>query len=459
MVAALILPNSMRPPDLGKLVSETTVRLAVTGLSQAGKTVFITSLVHNLLAAPTNPLALPLFRARLKGGLVAARVEKPGDKAPFPYERLFESFAADPPSWPPSTTGTSELRISIRYRPRSFFWSTVAPLSTLHLDLVDYPGEWLLDLPLLEKSFEEWSAETLGLAREEPRARLAARWLDFLGSGAPAGDETALVAADLYTDYLRRCRSEEGLSLLQPGRFLSPGELAGAAFLRFCPLPQRSGALFELMRQRYDQYRTEAVQRFYEEHFRSFDRQAVLVDVLRGLTIGAGAFEDQRRALAAVMRSYETGRSNFLWRLFGGARIDKVLFLATKADHVAPTQYANLRQLLARMTVETSSDIRFTGAAAETGIVAAVRATETGTGVYQGKAVELVKGIVEGETEPKVLYAGEVPPAPPPRELWATHRPDFPNFRPPRLSPSPGEGVPQFGLDEALDFLVGDRFA
>ena len=41
---------------------ETTVRLAVTGLSGAGKTVFITSLVHNLLAAGVDPRALPLMR-------------------------------------------------------------------------------------------------------------------------------------------------------------------------------------------------------------------------------------------------------------------------------------------------------------------------------------------------------------------------------------------------------------
>ena len=41
---------------------------------------------------------------------------------------------------------------------------------TLTLDIVDYPGEWLLDLPLLNKSFEQWSAESLALSREPLRA-------------------------------------------------------------------------------------------------------------------------------------------------------------------------------------------------------------------------------------------------------------------------------------------------
>jgi predicted YcjX-like family ATPase len=448
---------AMRRPDIGKILSESTVRLAVTGLSQAGKTVFITSLAHNLLSAPANAAVLPLFRARLGGGLVGARLE-PAEGRQFPYKELLQSFAGELPRWPDSTTGASALRIAIRYRPRSFLWGTLAPLATLNLEIVDYPGEWLLDLPLLEQSFEEWSQAMHALCREEPRASAARAWLDFLAARPEASDANARAAAELYGAYLRRCRTEHGLSLLQPGRFLSPGELWGSTLLHFCPLVDASAPLHALMRQRYARYRKEVVERFYAEHFRRFDRQVVLVDVLRALTIGPAAFEDTRRALAAVLRSFRFGRSNVLTRLLGGARIDRVLFLATKADHVAPGQYANLRQLLAKMTVEAGLDMRFEGARAETGVVAAVRCTEPGFGSYGGKSVGLVKGVLEGESTAKVLYAGEVPPAPPPRELWATQRPDFPSFRPPRLDPSPGEGVPQLGLDEALDYLLGDRF-
>jgi predicted YcjX-like family ATPase len=449
---------AMRRPDFGKILSESTVRLAVTGLSQAGKTVFITSLVHNLLSAAANPAVLPLFRARLGGGLVGARLV-PTEERPFPYAELLRSFADDPPRWPASTTGTSALRIAIRYRPRSFVWGMLAPFSTLNLDIVDYPGEWLLDLPLLEQSFEEWSQAMMSLCREEPRASAARPWLDFITAQPDATEANARAAAELYAAYLRRCRTEHGLSLLQPGRFLSPGEHWGSTLLQFCPLTDHGAPLHAKMRERYERYRKEIVERFYVEHFRRFDRQVVLVDVLRALNIGPAAFEDARRALASVLRSFRFGRSNILARLVGGARIDRVLFLATKADHVAPSQFANLRQLLAKMTVEAGLDMKFAGARAETGVVAAVRCTEPGRGSYEGKSVGLVKGVLEGETTPTVLYAGEVPSAPPPHELWATQRPDFPNFRPPRLDPRPGEGVPQLGLDEALDYLLGDRFA
>ena len=30
-----------------------------------------------------------------------------------------------------------------------------------HLDIIDYPGEWLLDLTLLDKSFTQWSTDLL----------------------------------------------------------------------------------------------------------------------------------------------------------------------------------------------------------------------------------------------------------------------------------------------------------
>ena len=46
---------------LGSGLFENSVRLGVTGLSRAGKTVFITSLVHNILSALHQPHRMPLL--------------------------------------------------------------------------------------------------------------------------------------------------------------------------------------------------------------------------------------------------------------------------------------------------------------------------------------------------------------------------------------------------------------
>ena len=53
----------------------------------------------------------------------------------------------------------------LKYQSRSNWYSGLSGPSTLNLDIVDYPGEWLLDLPLLGLSFAEWSAEALERAR------------------------------------------------------------------------------------------------------------------------------------------------------------------------------------------------------------------------------------------------------------------------------------------------------
>ncbi len=39
--------------------------------------------------------------------------------------------------------------------------------STLYLEIVDYPGEWLLDLPMLAQDYLSWSRQMTGLLQGE----------------------------------------------------------------------------------------------------------------------------------------------------------------------------------------------------------------------------------------------------------------------------------------------------
>ncbi len=47
--------------------------------------------------------------------------------------------------------------------------------STLYLEIVDYPGEWLLDLPMLAQDYLSWSRQMTGLLQGQ-RAEWSARW-------------------------------------------------------------------------------------------------------------------------------------------------------------------------------------------------------------------------------------------------------------------------------------------
>ncbi len=139
-----------------------TLRLGVTGLSRAGKTVFITALVHNLL---TNG-RLPGFSPLADGRYIGAELEEHPERGVprFAYEQHLQALTGPEPYWPESTRRISQLRLTLKFQSGNWLTGMLGP-SHLHLDIVDYPGEWLLDLPLLTLSFAEWSEQALARAR------------------------------------------------------------------------------------------------------------------------------------------------------------------------------------------------------------------------------------------------------------------------------------------------------
>ena len=145
--------------DYGDHFFNPTVRLGVTGLSRAGKTVFITALIHGL----TRGGRFPVFEPFATGRIARARLEpQPDDAVPrFDYENHVRTLIEER-RWPNSTVDISELRLVIDYQRQN------GADRTLTLDIVDYPGEWLLDLPLLNKSYEQWSARKPRVVAERP---------------------------------------------------------------------------------------------------------------------------------------------------------------------------------------------------------------------------------------------------------------------------------------------------
>src|SRR3954466_99942 len=123
--------------DYGDNLLHPTVRLGVTGLSRAGKTVFITALVPGL----SRGGRVPVFESLATGRIARARLApQPDDAVPrFAYENHLRTLV-EQRLWPNSTTDISELRLVIDYQRQN------GSDRALALDIVDYPGEWLLDL-------------------------------------------------------------------------------------------------------------------------------------------------------------------------------------------------------------------------------------------------------------------------------------------------------------------------
>ncbi|HWT29510.1 MAG TPA: YcjX family protein [Propylenella sp.] len=461
-----------------------TVRLGVTGLSRAGKTVFITALVHNLVHGGR----LPLFDAFASGRLAESRLmPQPDDDVPrFDYEAHVRDLV-DKRVWPSSTRRISELRIVIDYESARALKRTFGR-GRLNLDIVDYPGEWLLDLALLKKTYAEWSVEALGFSREPHRQKIAAGWQGALAGvdpSAPEDEEKARQLAETFTSYLRAARADEhALSMLPPGRLLMPGDMEGSPALTFAPLDlppdYKAGkeTLAAMMERRYEAYKTHVVKPFFRDHFARLDRQIVLVDMLAALNAGPAALHDLEAALADVLAAFRPGRASWL-RSILTRKIDRILFAATKADHVHHSDHDNLARMLRRLTRRAAERAAFAGAEVRVVPLAAVRATREVTVKRGGEKLPAIAGVpmagervggetYDGETE-IALFPGDLPDDPEAvfhRELASQRVADealalrFLRFRPPRQERT-AEGVtlslPHIRLDQILQYLIGDK--
>jgi len=457
-----------------------TLRLGVTGLSRSGKTIFITALVHNLVHGGR----LPLFEAYADGRLAEAHLRpQPDDAVPrFDYEAHVADLV-EKRVWPESTRRIAELRLEIAFESASR-WRRAVGRGRLNLDIVDYPGEWLLDLALLAKSYAEWSAEAVAWSRQPHRAPLAAKWHAALAAADPDGTEdedAARALADSFTACMRSAREDEhGLSMLPPGRFLMPGDLEGSPALTFSPLDvapdhrPRRGSLAAMMERRYEAYRTHVVKPFFRDHFARLDRQIVLVDMLAALNSGPRALPDLEAVLADVLACFRPGRAGWLGSILR-RRIDRILFAATKADHVHHSDHDNLARLLRRLTVRAAERAAFAGAEVRVTPLAAVRATREAAVKRGGAELPALVGVpmpgerIDGETydgETEIaLFPGDLPDEPDrlfaSAEMTAAAPPvHFLRFRPPGLEKTAERvslSLPHIRLDQALQYLIGDH--
>ncbi|MCA3413231.1 MAG: YcjX family protein [Roseomonas sp.] len=453
-------------------VNVRTLRIAVTGLSRAGKTVFLVSMISNLMAmgrgvAGTRRNTLPELAKLLEGEngegsrLIDVEIENSGtqDFPLFDYEGLRDRLAKGANGvWPPVTDRPAmiTLRLTLR-RPSKL--GQISGNKILRLELLDYPGEWLMDLPLLEQSYEAWSAETLAGLREEPRKKFATDFLTFLQTlqpSAPDSDKTAEHGFELYKDALLRSRQEAGLRWLQPGRFLMPGPEGEIPLMKFfpwtgAPSPVR-GTLGAVLRDRFDAYKNLVRTSFFEKHFSRFTRQIVLVDILGALFAGRTAFEDTTRALRSIGESYAQQLERG-W--IAGRKIDSVAFAATKSDHVDDLQREHLKELL-KYYVEAAK-VPTRGRATYHAISAVRCTTDVDVVDTEGRKHRAVMGLPLGQTRLRPFRAGTVPAQKVPDSYWLNAYFVMPQLAPPEFPAGDAHPIEHLNLDGLLaDLFRGE---
>jgi predicted YcjX-like family ATPase len=456
------------------------INLAVTGLSRSGKTAFITSLVNQLINEG-DCSRLNFFDPVHQGNFIAAkRIPQKHLSIPrFDYDKAISSLTNEIPSWPEPTHGISELRLAVRYQPQKSILKYATDMATLTLDITDYPGEWLLDLPMLNQTYEQWSEQTQALLSTEPREQLSQEFLAKVEKIDPFGAADEELLAQLskeYTELLHKFRYNLGLSVIQPGRFILPAELEGAPILEFFPFPNLNNidgndyqnasdeSFIGMLRSRYIEYKEQVVKVFYQQHFLRFDRQIVLADCLSPLNAcsdnsGSESFADLQLAIDMILESYSYGKSGLFSRLFS-PKIDKLLFAATKADHVTSEQHAPMVSLLNQLIYQSKHKINYEAIEMKTLAIAAVKSTTSGKTLHKGQKVSVIQGntIPKGQesSEKITLFPGAVPEKLPEKDYWQQAAFNFINFL-----PSSGmvkhEPLPHIRMDQVLQFLLADK--
>ena len=245
-----------------------------------------------------------------------------------------------------------------------------------------------------------------------------------------------------------------------------------------------------MMERRFEAYKSIVVKPFFRDHFARLDRQIVLVDALQALNAGPSAVNDLEQALADILQTFRPGKASWLGRILS-RRVDRILFAATKADHLHHESHDRLEAILKRLTARAIDRAEFAGAEVDVLAIASVRATREARVKHGSEMLDCIVGvpqagqrvdgqIFDGEQE-IAIFPGDLPKDPEsvfarpqatdddPKAVFEVPRSvseqeaeayRFVKFRPPRREKT-AEGVklslPHIRLDRALDFLIGDR--
>ena len=440
------------------LFADPVVRLGVTGLSRAGKTVFITSLVANLFHSGRMSQLRSAATVQIQSTFLQPQ---PDDTvARFEYERNLDALLAAILSWSDGAKTISQLRWSFRLAPSGMLSALSLP-RMLHLDIVDYLGEWLLDL-----SYEQWAAAALASAEKRREARAFYALLSGVDGSAPFDDVTASGLAVAYAGYLQQARWA-GFSNLTPSQFLLLGELAGSPVLTFAPLligEAGKGSFQAEMKRRFEAYKSKIVKPFFRDHFAKLDRQIVLVGLLKSLADGPDAVADMECAMGAILAAFRPGRRGFLKEVLRRKRIDSILFAALKADHLHHLQHPALTAMFEALTHSARDKARFRGALTAAMSIAALRSTVEMELSSDGRALPGMKSLAQFGGKTVGFHPGEFPnssasvlsQARSGSLAWDSGLFADQNFAPSQLSLASGVGPPHIRLGKAVEFLIGD---
>lgn len=427
--------------DVSKRILELTpikdkkIKIAITGLSRSGKSVFITSFIDQLL----NSHELFLHVKSSKKYNSALQAPKISMKR-FDYYHFSKQIKKEH-IWCDSTDSVSKALLKINSRSSLPFFGN----DGFHVEIIDYPGEWILDLGMLLHTYTSWSNDVISWLREidDKRVKDYLDKIDNLSTNETSDTlETSLHVE--YVELLKHLR-ERNYSFLTPGRFLVPADLKDDPILLFAPLEKSNSKLYKSFKKRYESYVNDVVKKLHLDYFRGFDRQIVLIDVIKALQKGDECYKDMKKSLKSMLDIYTHAQGNLLSQIFNPT-IQNVAFVATKADLVPSLMHDNYLSLLKEMSEDIRIRLQELNVKTSSHIVSSVKCTQSVMSQKDGQNIPTLRGIDAKSGKMVEVYPGKMPPNFP--KNWNKNDYMYEDFLPPQK---------EYRADEAFDNLHVDK--
>jgi predicted YcjX-like family ATPase len=446
-------------------------RVAVLGGYQSGKTVFTTALLNHI--KHHDPRRLKLGKTSKAGppkitfDMDLPPYGKAKTLGTFPYKE-YRSLASK--RWPRKTKATAAYRCR-------FFRSDWGPTAG-ELFVVDVPGERYADIPMVKRSFSQWSQWLLDdVFKAKDNDVQTQEYRTLLESGQPIDAETILTAyktslVRLYQTF-RPFVTPSTFLLEENGVFhgvsVFRGDIAGTLCglsedSQFAPLPsgfkKSAPELYRRFEKSYESYRTRLVKPL-RAVLKTVNKVVVLVDVTSLLAGNTAMKNGHRMLIDEILEVLSPGFSMLgrpvdklkvaltLGRLDDNG-IDKLAVVATKADKVLKPDLDNRRLLsLLRTMLESICERhrhRASGLAVEYFNVAATKSAHNVKDDPSRK-----RGVLEGDVSESVYETSRLPDCWP--ASWETGTFCFPDVEP--SFPDDEQQAPDhIDLDRVIEFLL-----
>ena len=440
-------------------------KVAVIGIYRSGKTAFITSFINHVMHHDREKLKIGDPKGSVKIVFDKEILVKNGFTR-FPYEKFrIESNG----KWPTKTKDVYQYSCS--------FFRSDWSMTKGQLDIFDFPGERLADIPMVKYSYAEWSDWLFNKVFQDRQYRDLAQ--AFLAEcDRDVLDENGLTLvyrqflAELYKSYrpvitpstflLQHVNSKE-----MEGKFLGGKVIRGdisssfsglSEVEQFVPLSEKARKknidLEKRFASRYSNYRNQVAIPLTNTLF-DCNELAILVDVTTLLAANTGMYNGNRELLDQLFQILSPGDSLFGMGMdwfrkvgsgghWGKSGCSQVAIIATKADKVYVSERDKLKDLVKEMMKGLIEKYEYNSSQLDYKYFACSAIQST----WIGKNGKLQGRLKEGEFEYEL---SQVPPNWPGK--WEEGEMIFPNVLPefPENETTPPDHL---AMDDVIEFLL-----